>query len=486
MTTRTRSDLRIAILGAGPGGLCAGIRLAQAGFERFTIFEKAAGLGGTWYHNRYPGCACDIPSLLYSFSFEPKDDWSRPYGTQAEILAYMEHCADAYGLRPHCRFESGVERAVWDAERATWTLTLASGETAVADAVISGLGMFNDLAYPDIPGLDDFAGTRFHSARWDWDHDLAGETVGVVGSAASAVQFVPEIVKRAGQVHLFQRTANWVMPKDDDPLSEEQLRILRERPEAVRALREQIYRRIDDGMTFEDPAALAEMEASVLAAMEVVEDPVVRAKLRPDHPYGCKRPLLSNDYYPAFNRPNLELVTEPIECITHDAIVTAGGRSRRIDTVILATGFATTKYLSAIDVVGRDGLRIEDAWRDGASAYLGITTPGFPNLFMLYGPNTNNGSILSMIESQVEYAVRQVGRLADEDLAWLDVRPEPTARYNDEVQAAIGRIRVWQADCNGYYRSPSGRVVTQWPYSMTEYRERTQKPDTDAYESRAR
>jgi cation diffusion facilitator CzcD-associated flavoprotein CzcO len=224
------------------------------------------------------------------------------------------------------------------------------------------------------------------------------------------------------------------------------------------------------------------MEASVLAAIEVVRDPALREKLRPQHPYGCKRPLLSNDYYPAFNRPNLELVTERIERITKDAVVTADGRARRVDTLIFATGFATTKYLSAIEVVGRGGRRIDEAWNDGATAHLGITTSGFPNLFMLYGPNTNNGSILTMLEAQVDYTVRHVERIAAENLAWVDVRPEAMARHNDDVQAAIGRVSAWQASCNGYYRSPSGRVVTQWPYSMTEFRARCAKLDAAAYE----
>jgi cation diffusion facilitator CzcD-associated flavoprotein CzcO len=475
-------SLSIAIIGAGPGGICAAIRLGQAGFERFVILEQAAGLGGTWNHNRYPGCACDIPSFLYSFSFEPKLDWSRPYGSQPEILAYMEHCAEKYGLLPHCRFGCGVTSASWDERSARWTLGLESGETLEADVVVSALGMFNELAWPEIPGLAGFAGTQFHSARWNWDHDLTGETVGVIGSAASAVQFVPEIVKQARQVALFQRTANWVMPKPDTPFTKDQLAYFAAHPEAVVAVRDEIYRRVDAGMTFSDPVAVAELERSVLGALEVVADPEVRRKLRPQHPYGCKRPLLSNDYYPAFNRPNLELVTEPIERITEDSVVTADGKLRRVDTLILATGFATTRYLSAIDVVGRGGRRIDDAWSDGASAYLGITTPGFPNLFMLYGPNTNNGSILSMIEAQVEYAVRQIRRIAEANLAWIDVRPEPTARYNEEVQAAIGRVQAWQADCHGYYRAPSGRIVTQWPYSMTEFRERTAKPDAEAYE----
>jgi cation diffusion facilitator CzcD-associated flavoprotein CzcO len=344
------------------------------------------------------------------------------------------------------------------------------------------LGMFNELAWPAIEGLDSFAGTRFHSARWNWDHDLSGETVGVIGSAASAVQFVPEIAKQAGQVHLFQRTANWVLPKEDTPYTPEQLEHFRTHPETLRELRREIFQRVDGGMTFSDPAALAEMEAAGLAAIEVVRDPELRRKLRPQHPFGCKRPLLSNDYYPAFNRSNLELVTERIERITRDSIVTADGKARRCDTLIFATGFATTKYLSAIDVVGRGGRRIDEAWRDGPWAYLGITTAGFPNLFMLYGPNTNNGSILEMIEHQTTHALLHIERMAREGLRWVDVKPEAQAAYNEKVQAAIADIPVWNHEVNGYYRSASGRVVTQWPFSMTEFKNMTERLDPDAFE----
>jgi cation diffusion facilitator CzcD-associated flavoprotein CzcO len=268
--------------------------------------------------------------------------------------------------------------------------------------------MFNELVSPDIPGLDAFAGTSFHSARWRWDHDLAGERVAVIGSAASAVQFVPEIVKQAAQVHLFQRTANWVIPKADTPYTEEQLARFRSDPDAALTLRNEIYAQVDGGMTFADAEFCAKVEEAGLAAIDTVRDPDVRRRLRPNHPWGCKRPLVSNDYYAAFNRPNLELVTDPISHVTAGAVVTRAGREIEAGTLILATGFSATSYLSAIEVTGRGGVRIEDAWRDGARAYLGVTTAGFPNLFMLYGPNTNNGSILSMIESQVDYALRQI------------------------------------------------------------------------------
>ena len=477
-----RRPLRIAIVGAGPGGLCTAKRLLDEGFEDFVVLERNAGVGGTWYQNRYPGCECDVPSAYYSFSWELKTDWSKPYGRQPEILAYLEHVAEKYGILPHCRFGVSVERADWDEDRSGWTLHLADGTTVECDVVVSAIGMFNELAFPDVDGLDDFTGTMFHSARWDWDHDLTGETVGVIGSAASAVQLVPEIVKTAGQVYLFQRSANWILPKPDDPYTEEQLEDFRRDPAPLLRFRDEVERTTNENMTLDNAELIAKREAIVLEAIEVVEDPVTRAKLRPTSPYGCKRPLFANTFYPAFNRPNLELVTEPITRITEDSVVTDDGRIRRVDTLVLATGFQASKFLSAIDVVGRHGARIAEAWHDGAHAYLGITTTGFPNLFMCYGPNTNNGSILTMIESQVEHILLHLRRMRDEGLAWVDVKPEVQARYNDELQAAIEAVSAWHAGCHGYYRSPSGRIVTQWPFTMTEYDERTRVLDEDAFE----
>ncbi len=481
MAENGKRSLRIAIIGAGPGGLCMGIRLKQAGFEDFVILEKSDGVGGTWNHNRYPGLACDIPSHLYSFSFEIKRDWSRPYAPQPEILEYVEYCFDKYGVRPHCRFDAGVRAAAWDDDTDRWTLELESGESVEADVVVSAIGMFNDLTFPEIEGLDSFAGPSFHTARWNWDHDIAGETVAVIGSAGSAVQLIPEIAKLAGQVHLFQRSANWVLPKEDDPFTEEQLEHFRTDPDAALAVRKEIFDGIESGMAFYDAEVRGDLEAEVLKAIEVVEDPELRAKLTPDHIWGCKRPLFSNDYYKAFNRANLELVTDSIERITPKSIVSVDGKERPIDTLVFATGFSATKYLSAIEVKGRNGLQIADAWSDGAQAYLGVTTAGFPNLFMLYGPNTNQGSIITMIEWQVEHALQHIERIAREDLAWLDVKPELMAEYNVQMQKDIEAVEPWQAGCSGYYRSPSGRVVTQWPHNMTAFKDRVETVDPDAY-----
>jgi len=475
-------NVKVAIIGAGPGGLCMAKELKDAGCEDFVLLEKCDGVGGTWYINRYPGCACDVQSALYSFTWEIKPDWTRPYAPQPEILAYLEGIAEKYGVLPHCRFGTEVVGATWDELSATWHLETASGEVLEVDIVVSAIGMFKEPALPDIEGIDSFTGTMFHSSKWRGDHDLTGETVAVIGSAASAVQLVPEIATVAGQIHLFQRTANWVLPKPDTPYTEEELERLRIHPEIAAAMRAEIFRQMDAGMTFADPVALAEREAAGLGAIEAVDDPELRRKLRPEHPFGCKRPLFSNHYYEAFNRDNLELVTDSITAITQNAVASTDGIRREVDTIILATGYSTTKYVSAIDVVGRAGTRIADVWEDGAQAYLGIMTPGFPNLFMLYGPNTNNGSILTMIEFQVAHIIGHLERMRDERLAWVDVRPGPTAAYNDDVQQAIGGIKVWQADCHGYYKSRTGRIVTQWPFSMSEFGRRTETVAEDDFE----
>jgi cation diffusion facilitator CzcD-associated flavoprotein CzcO len=458
-----------------------GMKLKEAGFENFVILEKGSGVGGTWYHNRYPGAACDIMSHLYSYSFELKTDWSRPYGTQPEILAYLEHCAHKYGMYPYIRFNTEVRKAIWDEECLVWRLTTAQGEELTADVVVSAIGMFNELSYPEIDGLHRFTGTSFHSALWPQNHDLTGERVGVIGSAASAVQFVPEVAKLASQVQVFQRTANWVVPRDDDPYDAETLERFRRDPSLVREHRLKIWRDVERFVTF--PAKMVSAaERAGLRNLALVEDPDLRAKLTPNHPYGCKRPLISNDWYPTFNRPTVELVTERIEAITPTAIRTADGREREVDTIVLATGFNVTKYLSVVEVTGRDGVRIHDAWTDGAQAYLGITTAGFPNLFMLYGPNTNGGSsMITMLELEVAYIMRQLRWMEHDGLLSVEVRQDVQDAYNDQLQADISEIDVWHHDCSNYYYAESGRVVTQYPHPSAAFRAATSVPEPEAF-----
>ncbi|MCP4904857.1 MAG: NAD(P)/FAD-dependent oxidoreductase [bacterium] len=476
-------DPRIAIMGAGPGGLCMGIKLREAGFENFVILERSPQVGGTWNFNRYPGCACDIPSHLYSFSFEIKPDWKRPYATQPEILEYLEGVADKYGMLPFCRFDDGVASAAWSDERAKWILRLDSGEKVEADIVVSAIGMFNSIVIPEIEGLETFEGTLFHSSRWDQEHSLEGERVGVIGAAGSAIQLIPEVAKMAGQVHVFQRSANWVLPKEDTPYTEEELEHFRKDPNAAQEVRDGIFEGIESGQAFYDGAVREDMEATVREAIEVVENPEVREKLVPTHMWGCKRPLFSNDYYVAYNRPNLELVTEGIERITADSVVTDDGQERKIDTLVLATGFSSIEFLTAIDVIGRNGLDLEDAWKDGAQAYMGMTTAGFPNLFMLYGPNTNQGSLITMIEWQVDHIIKHLERMVDENLAWIDVKGDLQAEYNVQMQKDIEAVEPWMDGCTGYYRAASGRVVTQWPKNMTAFKQMIAEFNPEAYET---
>lgn len=473
----------VLIIGAGPGGICAGIELARAGISDFVIVEKAAGVGGTWWHNRYPGAECDVQTHLYSYSFEPKADWSRPYAGQAEIRAYVEHVATKHGMLPYCRFGTEVRSACWDEAAAVWRVLFTDGRRLAARTIISAIGMFNEIAVPEIPGLNDFAGTLFHTARWQDDHDLTGERVALIGSAASAVQTAPEIAPIVARLDLFQRTPQWVLPKQDEPFSEAQLAHFRSHPEAVRAHREELWAQLEAAILFDNPQALLAAEDAGRANLELVHDPALRRRLTPDWRYGCRRPLLSNKYYPIFNRPNVHLQDDGMKRVVPEGIITGRGELRELDTILLATGFETTLYLSALDVRGRDGLHIKDAWRDGAIAYQGITSTGFPNLFMLYGPNTNNNSLITMLELEAGYAVRSIRRLLDERLAWLDVRPQAMAEYNERLQKDIDGVAVWRSDCGGYYRGPSGRIVTQFPYTMTEYGRMLAAPDSHNYEA---
>jgi cation diffusion facilitator CzcD-associated flavoprotein CzcO len=476
----------ITIVGAGPGGICAAIKLKEAGFEDFVILERSTNVGGTWANGRYPGLCCDTPSLLYSFTFEQKLDWTRTCARQPEIKQYMQHLVDEYGLAPHIRFNVELREARWDEADAKWVLHTTDGWTTSSDVLISGLGMFNELRWPEIPGLEDFGGKVIHTGNWPEEGvDFRGKRVLVVGCAASATQAVPEIAKEAAHLVVYLRTANWVVPKEDDAYSQEQLAEFRANPDAGLAKRREYLDWAEAVLTFDKPDLIKELEESAFENLSVVEDPEMREKLRPKVPFGSQRILFSNDFYPTFNRPNVELVDDEIASITTEGVVTVDGRERTGDVLVLATGYDTTRFLSVIDVVGRGGARIDDVWADGAQAYLGITVAGFPNLFMLYGPNTNQGSILLMLEHEVAYIVRKLEHMRDNDIAWLDVRREVMDDYNAALKRHLDSVDVLKTVGTKYYRagfSPTGRIVTQWPYTMAEYEARTSAPDEDAFE----
>ena len=475
---------RIVIIGAGSAGICTAANLNKAGITDYKILEKGDDLGGTWYWNQYPGAECDVQSHLYSFALEPKNDWSQPFAGQAEILEYINHIADKYGVRSHIHYNTNEAKLVWQEDDAHWYITTTDNEIIKAKIVISAIGMFNNTVWPTIPGINDFKGNYWLSARWNISHDLTGERVGVIGLAASAVQFAPQIAPIVNELQLYQRTANWVVPKENTPYTEDQLEYFRRHPEAVERSREEIYKVWNTLATFGDKEVLADIEASGLERINGVNDPEARRKLTPNHPFGCKRPLFSDLYYPMFNRDNVNLITDDIERISESGIVTTDGGEREVDTIIYSTGFYTTSYLTALDVTGRGGLHIKDAWKDGAQAYLGMNTTGFPNLFMLYGPNTNQGCILYMLEQQVAYIMRQIKRMSDENLAWMDIRSDVMASFNEKLQNDIAKVDVWQAECGNefYYRAPSGRLVTQWPHSMDEFMLQTSRENATDFD----
>jgi cyclohexanone monooxygenase len=473
----------ITIVGAGPGGICAGVKLKQAGFEDFIILERSAGIGGTWSNGRYPGLTCDTPSLLYSFTFEQKMDWTHVCAAQREIKEYMQHCVERYELAPHIRFNVEVCEARWDDDHCKWRLRTTDGWTTGSDVFISALGMFNQLRWPDIPGLEDFSGQVIHTADWpEAGVDLRGKTVAVIGSAASATQAIPEIAEEAASLHVYLRTTNWVVPKEDQPYSEAQLEEMRQNPELGLESRKKYLDYFVALLTFDKPNVMKELEDKALENLAAVDDLDTRRKLRPQVPFGSQRILFSNNFYPTFNRENVELVTDEIRSITPHGVRTADGRERTMDVLILATGYQTDKFLSVIEVAGRRGVRLEDAWREGAHAYLGITVSDFPNLFMLYGPNTNQGSILYMLELQVDYIVGKLEHMRQNDITWLDVRREDMDQYNEALQRDLDAVEVLQTIGTKYYRAASGRIVTQWPHTMAAYEARTTAPDLDAFE----
>ncbi|MGR8949199.1 MAG: flavin-containing monooxygenase [Gammaproteobacteria bacterium] len=476
---------KIIIIGAGSAALCTAYHLQKRGIQDFILLEKGEGLGGTWFWNQYPGAECDVQSHLYSFSFEPNPNWSRPFAGQEEILEYFNHIADKYDIRRRITFNTEITSLNWQDAESIWRVSTADGRQYTANIVVSAIGMFNNIVWPNIDGLESFRGNYWHSARWNKEHDISGERVAVIGIAASAIQFVPQIAPQVEQLYLYQRTANWVVPKNNEPYTPAQLAAFRDDPNALAQSRQEIYDVWNTLATFDDKKVLANIEAAGLERIAEVKDPAVREKLTPNHPFGCKRPLFSDLYYPVFNRDNVELITTDIDHITENAIVTTDGDKREVDTIVYSTGFYTTSYLQALEVTGRNGIHIKDAWADGAQAYLGVNTSGFPNLFMLYGPNTNQGCILFMLERQVEYAMRQIERIENEDLAWMDIKRDVMESFNSKLQQDIANVDVWQAECGNdfYYRAQSGRFVTQWPHSMDAFTEQTQRPNPEAYET---
>jgi cation diffusion facilitator CzcD-associated flavoprotein CzcO len=475
---------RVVVIGAGFGGIGMAIALQRAGLKNFVVLDRADELGGTWRDNSYPGLTCDIPSQLYSFSFRPWR-WSRRFPARDEILAYLHALVAEHGLGPRLRFGHGVTTAEFDADRALWTLTLDDGSTLEATAVVCAVGQLGHPVLPDIPGREEFAGPSWHSARWNHEVDLAGRRVAVIGTGASAIQFVPEIAKVTGHVDVYQRSAPYVLPKADRPYRDAEQAIFDRLPVVRKAdrLRTFLYGELlTSGLVLSPKLLAAPMVLWRRQLRTAIADPELRARCVPEYVMGCKRVVFSNDWYPALTRPDVELVTDPIERIVPDGVVTTDGATRPADVIIYGTGFRATQFLTPMQVTGRDGGRLDQAWRDGAHAYLGITVAGFPNFFMLYGPNTNLGgnSIIYMLEGQIGYVLGALRALQAQRLAWLDVRPDVQDSFNAWVQSA-SRASVWESGCHNWYTTASGRNTNNWPDHTFMYRYRVRRFDLAAY-----
>lgn len=465
--------LRIVIVGSGFGGIGLGIRLRKAGFEDFTILEKERTLGGTWRDNTYPGAACDVPSMSYCFSFAQKTDWSRKWAPQAEIQAYMEDIAHSFGILPHIRFGVEFTGARFDQNSGTWEISTRQGETFRADALVVGIGQLHHPHIPAIEGREKFQGVQFHSARWNHDYDFRGKRVAVIGNAASAIQFIPQIAPLTERLYIFQRSANWMVPRGDRPYRDWERWAFAHVPGLAKLYRARLWAMLELFLLpviQQKPWAMRYYRRIALRYLEeTVRDPELRRILVPDYPVGAKRILISDDYYQSLSLPQVRIVTDGVGSMIEDAIVTKSGERLEVDAVIFATGFRTNPFLAGLRIEGLNGQLLERDWAEGARAYYGITVPGYPNFFMLYGPNTNLGhnSILFMLECQFQYILEAL-RVLRNGAAYLDVRRDVFEAFNREIQAALQRT-AWARVDHSWYKDEAGRITNNWPYSTLWY-----------------
>lgn len=472
--------MRVVIVGAGLGGIAAAIELRRHGFSDLTLLERASGLGGTWHYNDYPGCACDVPSHLYSYSFAPRRHWSRLCSPRSEILHYLEDVAGEYGVDRLVRFGTDVTSCRWDEASSTWTVRSADGRSWEADAVVLATGQLHQPAIPALEGADGFKGHTFHSARWDHGYDLRGKRVAVIGTGASAVQFMPEVAKQAARTYVFQRTGNWFLPRRNRPYPAPVKAVIRHVP-GVQALRRRFLYYYAESLTMmiRHPRTVGQIGRlrSALFMRWQLRDPEVRRKAWPDYTFGCKRVLFSSQYLPALQRPGVELVTDPIARLAPGGVVSADGTLREVDCVIYGTGFRTTEFMFPMEIVGAGGRTLREEWAGGAHAHLGISVPGFPSLFLMYGPNTNTsgGSIVFYEEAQAAYIRQALSELRTRRAAALEVRREVEAASDRELQARFSGT-AW-TQCDSWYRDRGGRIVANWPGYMTEYAERVRVLD---------
>jgi len=487
VTGRSTEPLHVLVIGAGLSGVCVGYHLRRAGIADFRIVEASDSVGGTWHHNTYPGVVCDVPSHLYCYSFRPNPDWSHVYSPGAEIRDYIETCADEFGLTDDIVLDCRVDQLVFDESTGRWQVVFDDGTGIEARHIVRATGGLHVPRWPEIPDRKSYGGAMMHSARWDHSVDFDGVRVGVIGSAASAVQIVPKIAKRAAQLTVFQRTPSWILPRDESEFSEEQKREFREHPETLTALHEELYgyrHEVLHPLFFMDDVGEAFREVAVAMALEHLEesiaDPELRSKLTPDYTFGCKRLLISSDFYPALTEDHVALVTDPIERFDPAGLVTADALLHELDVIVCATGFDLEAHTRGIEVIGRGGESLGDRWIDRPEAYRQVTVPGFPNLFWVGGPNSGSGylSMTSTMEPDTEYTVRAI-ELAGKDHV-LEVRSDACDDYNRDLRARLAET-VWAGDCKSWYKRPDGRITTLYPGTADEYAADKAVIDLDHY-----
>lgn len=474
----------IAVLGTGFSGLGMAIRLKQGGYDDFVVIEKATDIGGTWRDNTYPGCACDIPSQLYSFSFAPNPNWSHMYPSQPEIRDYLRHCADRFEILPHILWNNAVTDASWHDNDQRWHIT-TSQQKLTADIFICGNGPLNEPSFPVLAGIERFKGTMFHSSRWSHDCDLRGKRVGVIGTGASSIQFVPRIQPLVSQLFLFQRTPAWIVPRLDRQIEASEQARFRLFPILQRFKRLKIYLRnevVALGLIYRPTMMKTWIKFAQTHLERQVPDPILRAKLTPNYAMGCKRILVSNDFYPALSHPNINVITEHIREVSAHSIVMADGQEHEIDVLICGTGFHVTDTQLPGYIHGRDGQTLGDIWQAHPSAYLGTTVTGFPNLFLMIGPNTGLGhnSMVYMIESQIAYILNALHFMERRKLQAVEVRQEAQSAFREEMQRRM-RGTAWTSGCSSWYLDSRGHNTTLWPGFTFEYRHRTRYFDASSY-----
>ncbi|MBL4790069.1 MAG: NAD(P)/FAD-dependent oxidoreductase [Kordiimonadaceae bacterium] len=463
---------RIAIVGAGFSGMCMAIKLKEAGIHSFTIFEKADNVGGTWRDNTYPGVACDVPSHLYSFSFEPKLDWTRLYSAGAEIQDYCEYVARKYGLLEHIEYGCELTNSTYSGGK--WQIEFKNGRTENVAFLVSGIGGLHVPNFPDIEGKDTFGGVSFHSAQWNHGHDLAGKKVAVVGSAASALQLIPEIVGKVASLDMYQRTPNWVMPRENTYYSDDQKAKFQRSPWKAKLHRLMIYLAFESRIPLFKGSKILSRIVSKAAhghLEDQVADEELRAALTPDFPFGCKRILASDTYFPALQQDHVSVVTGGISKIVEGGIETTDGTFREADTIIYATGFKPLTMVDGQEITGKNGLKMVDYLKDGIRAHRTVMAPGFPNYFMLLGPNSvlGHNSVLIIIEAQAKYILQCIQETIKTGAKSIDVKPKAAERFDDRIQEQL-KGTVWSQSCKSWYKDENGRIFTLWPKGTISFR----------------